>query len=97
MAAAGALTLMISSGIVKFLRGTDYNRGDLIPVDMVANMIIASTAFQANKDSLSIMHSSSSHANPITWKNYAELVLDYTKTTPFEFQFSNPHCSWISS
>lgn len=45
MAAAGALTFMVASGIIKYLVGTDYNRGDLIPVDFVANMIIAGTAF----------------------------------------------------
>lgn len=95
MAAAGALTLMVGSGITKYLIGTDYNRGDLIPVDHVANAIIASTAFQANKNSLSIFQSCSSHANPITWKKYTEYFLDYAKTSPFEFQFSNPKITFL--
>jgi alcohol-forming fatty acyl-CoA reductase len=45
MAAAGSLTLMVASGITKFLMGNDYNRADLIPVDQVANSIICGTAF----------------------------------------------------
>lgn len=45
MAAAGALTLMVGSGITKYLIGTEYNRADIIPVDMVANHIICGTAF----------------------------------------------------
>jgi len=85
MAASGPLTMMIAAGITKYLVGNNFNRADLIPVDMVANAIIVSTAFQAHKDSLAIVHSSSSHANPLTWKNYGDYFLDYAKTSPFEF------------
>ena len=33
MAAAGSLTLMVASGITKYLVGNNFNRADLIPVD----------------------------------------------------------------
>jgi hypothetical protein len=45
MAAAGTLSMMVSAGITKYLIGNHYNRGDIIPVDHVANAIIVGTAF----------------------------------------------------
>lgn len=95
MAAAGPLTMMIAAGITKYLVGNNFNRADLIPVDIVSNAIIVGTAFQSGRDSLMVMHSSSSHSNPLTWKNYGDYFLDYAKTSPFEFQQSNPRIEWI--
>ena len=46
MAAAGTLTMMVSAGVTKYLIGNYYNRGDITPVDHVANSIIVGTAFQ---------------------------------------------------
>jgi fatty acyl-CoA reductase len=86
MAAAGTLTMMVASGMTKYLVGNDFVRADIIPVDQVANAIIVGTAFQAGNNSLSVQHSSSSHPNPITWRQYCNWFLDYARTSPFEFQ-----------
>jgi alcohol-forming fatty acyl-CoA reductase len=75
LAAAGILSMMASAGVTRYLVGNNYNRADLIPVDFVANAIIVGTAFQAGKDSLLIMHSASSHANPITWPKYTSYLM----------------------
>lgn len=84
MAAAGTLTLMVASGVSKFLIGNKFVRADLVPVDLVANQIIVSTAFQSGKNSLAIVHSNTSHANPLTWYKYSIYTLNYCKTNPFD-------------
>ncbi len=75
---------MVSTGVTKYLVGSNVVRADLIPVDIVANTILVGTAFQAKKDSINIVHSNSSHLNPITWYKYSMNILDYSKTNPFE-------------
>lgn len=96
MAAAGTLTLMVAAGVTKYLIGNFFNRADLIPVDQVANSIIVGTAFQGNKNSLRIQHCTSSHVNPITWKEYSVHILSQAKTHPFEQQFSNPKLTFVA-
>ena len=84
LAAAGALTLFCSLGALHYVPTTYENRGDLIPVDFVAHAIIAGSAFQANKNSLTVQHCGSSHANPILWSQYMTHIVDYSRKVPVE-------------
>ena len=59
--AAGGLTLAGGIGIVNFVNGNGENISDLVPVDYVSNCIIVSTALNANKPGLSVIHSATSH------------------------------------
>jgi hypothetical protein len=71
-------------GLIKNFNSNTSIRADIIPVDMVSNAIIVGTAYQANKNSLLLMHSNSSHANPTTWQKYAEYFTEYLKSQPFD-------------
>lgn len=78
--AAGGLSLAGGTGIVNYVRGDGDNIADLVPVDYVANSILVSTAIEANKPKLTIVHSATSHTNPITWFKYMTWAFDYLKT-----------------
>jgi fatty acyl-CoA reductase len=84
LAAAGSLSILAGIGIMHFFYCENTTRSDLVPVDMVSNAIIIGTAYQANKNSLTVIHSNTSHANPITWRKYGDYFTEYLKTQPFE-------------
>lgn len=66
--AAGGLSLAGGIGIVNYVKGNGKNIADLVPVDLVANTIIVTTAMEANKPELNIIHCATSHTNPINWQ-----------------------------
>jgi hypothetical protein len=78
--AAGGLSLAGGTGIVNFVRGDGNNIADLVPVDYVVNTILVAVAFEANKPNLTVIHSATSHVNPITWFNYITWAFEYLKT-----------------
>lgn len=49
LSAAGGLSFAGGIGIIRMINGKMHNIADLIPVDIVSNSIIVSTAFSANK------------------------------------------------
>jgi fatty acyl-CoA reductase len=67
LAAAGSLSILAGIGVMHYFYCETFTRADFVPVDMVSNAIIVGTAYQANRNSLTVMHSNSSHANPTTW------------------------------
>ena len=97
LAAAGTLSLMVATGLTKYLVGTEEGRADLIPVDMVSNCIVAGSMWHAKRQGVQVMHSASSHLNPITWYKYSQYVLEYAKTNPFEQQFSTPRFRFLKT
>lgn len=78
--AAGGLSLAGGSGIVNYIRGDGDNIADLVPVDYCANAIIVSTALEANKPKLTVVHCGTSHVNPISWYTYMKTAFEYLKT-----------------
>lgn len=90
LAASGAFTMAMCAGVIRNLIGNKENRGDLIPVDLVSNAIIAGTYYCANKDNFTVLHSGSSHINPVTWYYYACKCLKYAETQPMEQNFMKP-------
>lgn len=45
LAAAGSLTVLVGIGVLKNFNADERTRGDIIPVDMSVNGIIACTAY----------------------------------------------------
>ena len=72
LSAAGALSVAGGSGVLKYVYTKVDNIADLIPVYYVSNAIIVASALQANKPGLTVVHSNSSHANPVTWSGFME-------------------------
>jgi fatty acyl-CoA reductase len=83
ISAAGGLSLVGGIGIVNWIHGDPLNVADLIPVDIVSNMIIVGTAIQANKPNLRIVHSASSHRRPLTWIDFKNYTFEYLKHQPY--------------
>ena len=84
ISAAGGLSLVGGIGVVNYIHGKSSNIADLIPVDIVANSIIAGTAVQANKPELKIMHCASSHRKPVTWGEFKKYTFEYIKIQPYQ-------------
>jgi fatty acyl-CoA reductase len=72
LSAAGGLSVAGASGVLNYINSKIDNIADIIPVDYVSNAIIVASALQANKPGLTVVHSNSSHANPVTWSGFME-------------------------
>jgi len=84
ISAAGGLSIIGGAGIVYWIHGSEKNIADLIPVDIVANMIIVGTCVHANKPSLRIVHSASSHRMPLTWGKFRDYTYEFIKKQPYK-------------
>lgn len=90
LSAAGGLSVANGSGVLKYVYAKADNIADLIPVDYVSNGIIVSTALLANKPALTIIHSNSSHSNPITWSGYMDQGYRFLAKQPLSTQAFKP-------
>jgi len=71
------LYFYVGLGITKEIIAKPHTVLDVVAVDLCANMIIAAGAFQANKKTLAVMHSGSSHRNPVNLKRLLHLMVRY--------------------
>ena len=65
--AAGGITIAGSLGIINYVCGDGDNIADLIPVDIVSNLILTSSAIYSKTPGLQVIHCGTSHLNPISW------------------------------
>jgi fatty acyl-CoA reductase len=79
LSAAGALGVAGAIGIVNYIHGHGDNVSDCVPVDLVSNSIIVSTALCAYKPGLTVVHSSTSHSNPMTWEQFMRFSWDFLR------------------
>ena len=97
VSAAGGLSIAGGTGLLEFVNGDVTNIADIIPVDYVSNAIIVSTALLANKPGLTVVHSSSSHQNPITWSGYLTQGYSSVEKQPFSMQLAQPKIYFIKN
>ena len=95
ISAAGGLSLTGGIGLVNFIHGNSENIADLIPVDVVSNMILVGTAIQANKPNLRVVHIASSHRNPLKWGKFRDYNFDYIEYHPYDIQIFKPDVRFI--
>ena len=69
-------------GVVTYLPGNPKHVGDLVPVDYVADFILVAAYFGSSHTGVHIMHSSSSHRNPVSWETCTSAVLKYWSSNP---------------
>ncbi len=80
ISAAGAVYIAVGMGVIKFLPGSPKNVGDVIPVDYVANAIIASVpAVFERPGKFFICHAASSSENPMAWEKPMHVVERYVE------------------
>ena len=77
LSAAGGLSVGGGSGFIRYINAKKTNVTDLIPVDYVSNQIIVVSALEAFKPKLTIIHSGTSHQNPVTWSDYLDVGFKY--------------------
>lgn len=65
--AAGAFYLATGLGILRVALGKNDNIGDQIPCDLVINTCLVAAALYAGTNDVQVIHSGSSHRNPLTW------------------------------
>jgi fatty acyl-CoA reductase len=82
LSAAGALSVAGGVGVLNYVNSKEDNIADIIPVDLVSNAIIVSSAMCADKPGLTVVHSNSSNVNPVTWGNYIKYGMEYTSYQP---------------
>jgi alcohol-forming fatty acyl-CoA reductase len=87
LAAAGGLTLMSSLGLIKYIKvyKGGNNSFDVIPVDIVSNGILVTTANAGckNEKTLDIYNCGTSGQNPISMIGYANCVKKANKSFSF--------------
>lgn len=96
LSAAGGLGFVSSLGLLEYITCREDSISDIVPVDYVSNAIIVGTALEANKPGLSVCHSSTSHANPITWGEFMKFGFDYLITQPMGMQVFKPRIKFIN-
>ena len=92
IAAGGVLILTMTNGFLKLMKFGKESNLDIVPVDYVTNMVLASTAYAAQEaiPSLNIVHANSSHLNPITMGRVVKIATDFAKKYPSIKQFQEP-------
>jgi alcohol-forming fatty acyl-CoA reductase len=95
LSAAGGLSVAGASGVLNYINSKIDNIADIIPVDYVSNAIIVSTVMCADKPGLTVVHSNSSHVNPVTWGNYMKYGFDYVTYQPLSTQVFKPKISFV--
>lgn len=95
ISAAGGISLGGGIGIINWVHGHGDNLADLIPVDIVSNIIVAGTALQAGDPCLRVVHSTSSQRNPLRWGPFRDYTMEYLQHQPYEMQAFKPSITFI--
>ncbi|KAM9974507.1 hypothetical protein ACTFIW_007961 [Dictyostelium discoideum] len=77
VAAIGAVMLYCGVGLVQFMKGDGRMVADIVPVDHVANALIASAVAIGNQNVLKIHQIGTSHRNPVAWNRISHYVTEY--------------------
>jgi hypothetical protein len=84
-------------GLSRNIQATLDNILDIVPCDIVSNLIIAATAYSAFQPGpcLNVYHASSSATNKVTISSYRETLLPYTNYYPVQKMVRDPHVTII--
>lgn len=92
--AAGGISIMICLGVITVIDESGNSKADIIPVDIVSNGIIITTAHSAqvsepDKGSLFIYNCGTSQNNVLSWNQYTDGVVDACKYLEFNRKIRN--------
>jgi hypothetical protein len=67
---------MTGLGLINFINARGYNRFDVIPVDIVTNSLIVTTAYSATQPrTMEVYNCGTSNVNPITMLGYKNSMI----------------------
>lgn len=94
ISAAGGLVFAVANGLLNFIKTKPHILIDIIPCDFVSNQIIVACAYTSiqEKGAFNVVHSASSHSNPLTVKQFAAVCTAFFQTNPFHRQLFSP---WV--
>ncbi|GMT06565.1 hypothetical protein PENTCL1PPCAC_28739, partial [Pristionchus entomophagus] len=93
------LFIAVGKGVLTSMPGDLSAVADLIPVDVVANMMIATGAFRLNSSSthIPIVHCTSGQLNPVTWNDVVSFLREVYKEYPMPDAFGVPDAIFFKS
>ncbi|EFO89929.1 hypothetical protein GCK72_023845 [Caenorhabditis remanei] len=82
----------VGRGVLTNMCGSSESKADIIPVDVVANMIIAAASHRVsiNPTEIPVIHCSSGEINPLYWGYIVVFLEQFYKKYPMEQCFSVP-------
>lgn len=98
---SGPCDLFIAAGrgYLRSMKGEGHAVLDIVPVDIVVNLLISSTWHTgvAKSRQTSIYHCTTGGLNPFRWGEMENFVTQYSKVTPFERAFRRPNLTLTSN
>ncbi|TMW65605.1 hypothetical protein Poli38472_008247 [Pythium oligandrum] len=87
IAGAGAIFLVMGSGVLTMARGNPEHVADIVPVDLAVNNLLVSVAAKAKQVPVPrpfIVHGGTSdpRQNPLRWRSSIRVVVDYFRKYP---------------
>uniref|UniRef100_A0A0K0DP35 Fatty acyl-CoA reductase n=1 Tax=Angiostrongylus cantonensis TaxID=6313 RepID=A0A0K0DP35_ANGCA len=89
----------VGKGVLTNMCGSISSKADIIPVDIVANMIIVAAAHRATNvyDDIPVMHCASGDLNPLKWEKVVNFLEQFYHEYPMEQCFAIPSTRFHSS
>ncbi|ETN87152.1 hypothetical protein NECAME_00011, partial [Necator americanus] len=89
----------VGKGVLTNMCGSVHSKADIIPVDIVANMIIVAAAHRANTiyDEIPVMHCASGDLNPLKWEKVVNFLEQFYNEYPMQECFAIPSTRFHSS
>ncbi|WKY16342.1 hypothetical protein Q1695_001201 [Nippostrongylus brasiliensis] len=89
----------VGKGVLTNMCGSTTSKADIIPVDIVANMIIVAAAHRATNsyDTIPVMHCASGDLNPLKWEKVVNFLEQFYHEYPMEQCFAIPSTRFHSS
>jgi len=96
VSAIAAIVLYAGLGLIRFIHGDYQKITDIIPVDTVTNVILASIPATIGQNRLQVFHVGTSHINPVRWFEVSRWICCYWRqhsvkrrvdNTPLYFRF----------
>ncbi|KAK5983590.1 Fatty acyl-CoA reductase, partial [Trichostrongylus colubriformis] len=89
----------VGKGVLTNMCGSESSNADIVPVDIVANMIIVAAAHRAvtTYETIPVMHCTSGDLNPLKWEKIVNFLEQFYHEYPMEQCFAIPSTRFHTS
>jgi fatty acyl-CoA reductase len=94
-----AIFVGVGKGVIRTMKGNRHAIADIIPVDVVINLLIASAWYKGTKktkDTL-VFNCTSGQINPLRWEIIEKCFVPICHENPYDDVFLVPHATMVSS